>query len=251
MAVASFGDLVLVDRWPGHVNPNLGIPTNGWDGTDGNFVTTAADTPPPLYPVGTKIEAYTDNSNNPGYYTMAYLAYHCYSSAIGLIESTDLSLGRGFCFHYDASDAVAYAAQGADTSIVPYYVVTSPESGADAVSDITKGGAVAITCATKSAGESSAAYVSGFGDSFGWFWVGGVCPVQDVSIFKGAQDTEFVGSDFTTGANFIAAPFIVEYSSTTGKPDFAGPSQAEDSTDVGVTSLPFGCAVGYACTSTR
>ena len=251
MGVISLGDLVLTDRFPGHVNPNLGIPTNGWDGTDSNFVTTAADTPPPLYPPGTKIEAYTDNSNNPGYYTMAYLAYHCYSTGVGLIEADDISLNVGFCFHYDASDAVDYAAQGADTSIVPYYVMAGIEGGADAFTDSSKGGAMAIPCLSKSAGESSAAYVSGFGDSWGWFWVGGVCPVQDVTLFKGEADASFVGLDVTAGGHLIAAPFIIELTSANGVPDYAGASASEDSTDVGLTTLPFGCAVGYACTSER
>ena len=251
MGVVSLGDLVLTDRFPGHVNPNLGIPTGGWDSTEANFVTTAADTPAPLYPAGTKIEAYTDNSNNPGYYTMAYLSYHCYSTTVGVIEAGDLSLNVGWCFHWDQSDAVFYAAQGADTSIVPYYVVGGIEGQADGFTDSSKGGALAIPCLSKSAGESSAAYVSGYGDSWGWFWVGGVCPVQDVTLFKGAADTSFAGLDVTCGGNLIAAPFIVELTSANGVPEFAGASAAEDSTDVGVTTLPFGCAVGYACTSER
>lgn len=252
MAVVSIGDLQLIDQWPGHVNPNLGIPTNGWDSTTDNFVTTAADTPPPSYPIGTKIEAYTDNSNNPGYYTMAYLAYHCISSAIGLIEADDMSIGKCYCFHYDASDAVAYASQGADTSIVPYYVVAGIESHATtaAVTDATKGGCLAIPCLSKSAGESTAAYVSGFGDSFGWFWVGGVCPVSDVTLFKGEADTTFVGFDLTTDAHVISAPFVVEFTTDSGILEYAGMSIGLDTTHV-ETGLPYDCAVGYSCTSAR
>ena len=252
MAVVSIGDLQLIDRWPGHVNPNLGIPTNGWDGTTDNFVTTAADTPPPSYPVGTKIEAYTDNSNNPGYYTMAYLAYHCYSSTVGVIESDDLSIGKGFCFRYDGSEAVA----GSDyttTTLNPYYVVAGIEShaGEAAVTDATKGGRLAIPCLSKSAGENVGAYVSGFGDSFGWFWIGGVCPVQDVTLFKGELDTDYVGLDLSTDAHVISAPFIVEFTTDSGILEYAGMSTAFDTTDLETPNLPYNCEVGYSCTSCR
>ncbi len=248
MAVISISKLNLIDNFPGYPNPNLGIPTNGWDNTVDNFVTTAADTPPPNYPIGTKIQAYTDNSAAPGYYTMAYLAYHCFSSAVGLIEQSDFSLGKAYCFHYDASDAVTYAAKGADGSVVPWYVMASVE-GDIAATDVTKGGALAIPCCSQNAGESSDAYDSGYGDSFGWFWVGGVCPVQDISTFRGALDTANLGIDLTCDAHLISAPFVIEYTTASGILEYAGATLAEDHSDVGVTNLPYGCAVGYACSS--
>ncbi len=251
MGTIAISQLNLIDNFPGVANPNLGIPTNGWDNTVDNFVTTAADTPPPNYPIGTKITAYSDNSVAPGYYTMAYLAYHCFSSAVGVIESGDISIGVAFCSHYDGSDAVLSHAISTDGTIATtWYVMASCENDI-AASDVTKGGALAIPCATISAGESSDAYDSGYGDSFGWFWVGGVCPVTDVTLFEGDADTEFIGLDLTTDLHVLSGPFLVEYTAATGILESAGVSTALDLTDVGPTCLPFGCAVGYACCSNR
>ena len=148
MAGIAIANIRLIDNWPGAVNPNLGIPTGGWDNTTDNFVTTAVDTPLPTYPIGTKIMAYTDNSACPGNYTMMYLMYHAVSSTVGIVEATvDFTAGSHFCFHYDASDAVHYDA--ADTSTVPYYVVASVASGATAGLDVTKGSGVAIPCTSQ------------------------------------------------------------------------------------------------------
>lgn len=252
MATVHLGQLNLIDRWPGAVNPNLGIPKGGWDSTSDNFATSddtaSAWTPP--YPVGTKIMAYTDNSNCPGYYTMMYLMYHCYSATGGVIDASTycISNGYGYCFHYDSSDAQAYAAEAADTSWVPYYVVSSPFGGGGATCEITKGAPLAIPCATLSAGESSAAYVSGKGDSYGWFWVGGVCPAADATLLQGI-DSAALGCELTIDAHVIPGPVVVEYTGNTGILEYAGLSLAEDSTDVGVTTLPYGCAAAHACTS--
>ncbi len=244
----SISELNLIDRFPGPVNPNLGIPTNGWDNTVDNFVTTAEDTPPPSYPIGTKIQAYTDNSCCPGYYTMAYLAYHCVSSAVGLIEQDDFSIGKAYCSHYDGSEAV-YSYEDA-TLVTPYFVMVSCENDVKA-SDITRGGTLAIPCCSMSAGESESAYVSGYGDSFGWFWVGGVCPVNDITTYKGEADvTTGVGMDLTADGHLIAGPFVMTFATDSGQPNFAGMSLALDTTDI-ETGLPYGCAVGYACTSCR
>jgi len=193
----------LYDRWPGAVNPNLGIPTGGWDNTTDNFPTsddTASAWSPP-YPVGTKIMAYTDNSACPGYYTMMYLMYHCSSATVGLVEAADISAGTAFCFHFDGSDAQAFDA--ADTSTVPYYVVANCNSAVSP--DISKGVPLAIPCATISAGESSAAYVSGYGDSYGWFWIGGVCPCADATLLQGTGSA-------TTGVDLVTKAILTHQS---------------------------------------
>jgi len=252
MASIHLSQLQLIDGFPGPVNPNLGIPRGGWDNTSDNFATsddTASAWSPP-YPVGTKIMAYTDNSNCPGYYTMAYLMFHCYSATAGIIDASSycISNGYGYCFHYDESDAQAYAAEGADTSWVPYYVLSSVYSGGGTACEVTKGMPLAIPCATISAGEGSAAYASGHGDSYGWFWVGGVCPCLDATLLQGTE-SETAGLEVSIDTNVHSGPVVVEYTGNTGILEYAGISISEDSTDVGVTSMPFGCAVGYACTS--
>ncbi len=245
MAGIALANIRLIDNWPGAVNPNLGIPTNGWDATEDNFVTTSADTPVPSYPLGTKIMAYTDNSACPGYYTMMYLMYHAISATVGTVDGTvDFTAGSHFCFHYDASDAVHYDA--ADTSTVPYYVVGSIAGGATAGLDVTKGGAMAIPCASISAGESSAAFVSGFGDSFGWFWVGGVAPIKDVTLYRGDDDL-VIGPDITCDANAMTGPAILEYTAATGILELCGFSTQNDATTGGTFVIPQ--AHAYLCTS--
>lgn len=253
MTTIHLGQMNLIDRWPGAVNPNLGIPTGGWDNTTDNFNTaddTASAWSPP-YPVGTKIMAYTDNSHNPGYYTMMYLMYHCYSATGGVIDASTycISNGYGYCFHYDDSDAQAYAAEGADTSWVPYYVVASPFGGGGSTCEITKGSPLAIPCASLDYGESTAAYVSGYGDCYFWAWVGGVCPAADATFLQGADINDPLGCEITTDAHIIPGPIVVEYTGNTGIIEYAGISIGEDSTHVGVTSMPFGCAVAHVCTS--
>jgi hypothetical protein len=251
MAGIALANIRLIDNWPGEVNPNLGIPTNGWDSTEDNFPTTAADTPVPSYPLGTKIMAYTDNSACPGYYTMMYLMYHAVSATVGIVEATvDFTAGSHFCFHHDTSDAVHYDA--ADTSTVPYYVVSSVASGATAGAvDVTKSSGVAIPCASISAGESSAAFVSGYGDSYGWFWVGGVAPIKDCTIMKGDDDL-IIGPDLTTdwvgtanGANRLG---ILEYTGTTCVPTGYDGTTYGDTTAAGGMNHS-GLAHLIACTS--
>jgi hypothetical protein len=238
-------DLILIDRWPGAVNPNLGIPTGGWDNTTDNFVETAASTPLPGYPVGTKISAYTDNSYAPGNYTMMYLNYHCYSSTNSLISPEDISLGTAWCFHYEGSDAVKY---GVETSVVPYYVVTCCYTAA--ISDASWGSPVAIPCASISAGESSAAQVSTYGDSYGWFWVGGVCPCADATFLQGTGSAA-MGPDISCDTLCARGPVQMEMSGTIG---FLMNTEYSILTDTSVisASTPWGGLfnpLGYLCTS--
>ena len=103
MANLPLTKLVLYDRFPGTPSPVLGKPTNGWDNAGNGCVTTAE------YPLGTKIIAYSDNTHNPGWYTMYYGTLACYSS--GADVSDDFSDGKFWCSHCcltaDAADAWA------------------------------------------------------------------------------------------------------------------------------------------------
>jgi len=255
MATMHLTQLNMVDRWPGTPSPHLGKPTGGWDNTTDNY-NTADDTGlawTPPYPLGTKIQQYTDNSVCPGYYTMMYLMYHCYSATGGVIDASSYCItnGYGYCCHYDGSDAQAYAVEGADTSWVPYYVVSSPFGGGAATCEITKGSPIALPCASIDYGGSSASYANGYGDSYGWFWVGGVCPVSDATFFYGCEGTSAgaAGGEVTIDTHVIPGAVVVEYTGNTGVLEYAGLSLAEDSTDVGVTSIPYGTVHFHACTS--
>jgi hypothetical protein len=244
----TLSNLFLIDTWPGAVSPYLGIPTGGWDNTTDNFTETAASTPLPGYPVGTKISSYTDNSYCPGNYTMMYLNYHAYSDTNGVVSATDISLSKAFCFHYEGSDAVKY---GVDASEVPYYVVTCCYSVAG-VADVTRGLPTAIPCATIDAGESSAAQVSGYGDSYGWFWVGGVCPCADATLLQGTGSAEN-GPDITVDSICGRGPVFGAYSDSVLSLHNCDITNVGDTTsfeavgNMNVLTNP----IGYLCTSAR
>lgn len=174
----ALGHLQLVDWWPGPVNPNLGIPANGWDNTKDNFKTTSVNDTP-SYPLGTKIMAYTDNSVAPGWYTMMYLMYTTF-------EDTDVSVGdysgnAAICCHADNSTPQNY---DDDVSAVPYYVVSPDVTGTDGA--IGKQPRVAFPCASMDS-DGTTGYTNGYGDAYGWFWVGGVCPCADATILDGTD----------------------------------------------------------------
>ena len=182
MANMRLTHLFLNDAFPGEANQSIGIPTDGWDNTIDNF-NTADDTAkallPPM-PIGAKRQVYTDNINAPGYYTMMYLGYHDQSS---VDISADFSDGKFFCSHADTTHAVAFG----DGSTPPYWLLARCYSSGGC--DATKGMPIAVPCSTSIAGDSSVDIVStdpagiGYGHGFGWFWVGGVCPVNDVTLF--------------------------------------------------------------------
>lgn len=181
MAGINLSSLVLYDNWPGPVNPNLGIPTDGWDSTRSNFKTTSA-ADQPAYPLGTKIMHYTDNSWCPGWYTMMYLMYHSYEAGAVYDVSKDFSDGYIFCTKCDGSTAQAYGTI-ADVSTIPYYVVSKCLT--KGAGDVSVQSAVAIPCYTL-ASDGTGVYVAGYGDSYGWFWVSGVCPAKDVTLMDNA-----------------------------------------------------------------
>lgn len=214
MANMRLTHLSLEDNWPGIANLNLGIPTDGWDNTVENFNTaddTAKALVPPI-PIGQKRTIYTDNIHAPGTYTMMYLGYND-PSAVDI--SGDFSDGPPFCGHSDGTHGTAFG----DGSTPPYWLVARCYSAA--YWDATKGLPVALPCSTSIGGDSSVSSSSGndnaadgFGHGFGWFWVGGVCPVNDVTLFtdltlgetSGGRGVDITCQQFTPG------PIIIEVS---------------------------------------
>ena len=153
--------IVLYDKWPGEVNPNLSIPTGGFTGSSHHNVATAA------YPVGTKIQVY--DSTNKGYSTFIYLQF---------IQGTAGTLAAKDPVAMDTSEQ-ATSATGAT-----WYKVCSDGGEALVLGPV----AVAISTMTT-------AY-------YGWFWCGGVCPVDSVSGLGGNYVTD---GSLTAGGAFVGA----------------------------------------------
>lgn len=158
MAGVALRDVVLYDKWPGPVNPNIGRPANGFGSTvsgSGNCVTTA------VYPVGTKIMTLNDGTYNPGWSTMCYMQFAEGSSAAYDCD-TDVSNGLAVCGHYEVT---SHHPDGDNAGT--WYVVTNNTID----SDMTSSQRIAIACC-----DFSGADTTSTGAEFGWFWVGGVCP---------------------------------------------------------------------------
>ena len=202
MANIRLCDVQLPDNWPGEADQHLGVPANGWDNTKDNFVTTSADGTDAkslgTYPMGTKIKAYTDNTNCPGWYTMMYLGLHCATATEANASICAEFSDTGFmCSHVGMVDASH--TMFSEGSVAPYYILGTCFTTNS--SDLTQGGPVAIPCATHGPGSSdqSSNYTLGYGDSFGWFWVGGVCPCKDATIMDDTQGS-LRGIDLTASA---------------------------------------------------
>ena len=244
MATLRLSRLALIDKWPGVPNPNLSIPTDGWDNTTDNFTTTSA-AQTPSYPVGTKIMAYTDNTNCPGYYTMMMLMFHDWSTNFDI--SADFSDGRFFCSHVGtgANPGCASTAQFADTSRAPYFIVANCVS--TAVTDATKGTPIAIPCATLNS-DGTGVYVATYGDAYGWFWVGGVCPCKDATLLQGTIGS-LLGADITVDALMAPGPVFVDF--TTSVPWLMGcdNSNAMDATTPAVLKGVNALSCGWVCVS--
>lgn len=238
-------------KWPGAVKFTEGIPVNGWDNTVDNFTTTSGNVTPPNYRVGTKISVYTDNTYCAGNYTMAYLMFHDSSSAD---ISGDFSDGAMFCSHYDGSKAVKYQS---DISAVPWYVMTRCYSagGGDHGSDITSGSPLAIPCATL-VGDSSIEHTTGdaqdlgYGDAYGWFWVGGVCPAKDVTLMQGTGGS-LAGADISVDDELRKGSVMMNYLTNTLGIVNTDTSNFNDVTtlDEDTVNTNIDLAVGWVCTS--
>jgi hypothetical protein len=217
--------LQLIDLWPGQPVVGKGIPDNGWDNTYDNFKTTddTARAWNPGVPIGEKRTVYTDNSYCPGQYTMMYLAYHDFTS-LGEISVGEVSLNTAWCSKVEqvaCGSRVTF--QAGDATVAPYYFVTRCTTG---TSDVTSGAPVCLPCASIGADSSvelGASFdnprAAGYGHSFGWFWVGGVCPAKDVSLFDHSAGgpggtTPGIGADISgDDALMRAGPVVFEITS--------------------------------------
>jgi hypothetical protein len=181
MANIRLSKITLKDQWPGPVNPNYGTPTDGWAKNDGTA---------PAYPVGQKRMGYTDNTKQPGMYTMIYGTLACQSESSFDI-SADFSDGKCWCAHVDMTEDVSHAGD-------PTYRIANPDGTSqhmyvmhqcvsDALTDYTNSGGVCVPCCSAS------------GYDHLWFWCGGVCPCKDVTIMDESDTGE--GCDMSTDGN--------------------------------------------------
>ena len=253
MANIRLAHIVLTDKWPGEANQNLGIPTDGWDNTTENFNTsddTAKAMDPPI-PIGQKRSVYTDNTNCPGMYTMMYLAYHD-PSAVDV--SGDFSDGNAWCSQLGDSSHT----QWSDTSNTPYFVVSRCYTGTNTnmATDATRGAPIALPCATITADSSvtsssgSDAATDGYGGAYGWFWVGGVCPVKDVTVMADLTYGSTCGGrgvDLTAGDDQRRGDLYCEFSGATLMLQSGEFTELFDATLTSAYSML--TPVGYACVS--
>jgi len=171
MANAKLNNIILNDLWPGAVNPNQGVPTNGWDSTAaGNRSTTA------IYPVGTKIMAY-QAADPKGYYTMIYLRF--FEGTGALPTTNEVSDGYNFVTIGDAT----YAPDGTNV----WWNVTNHVTISCGTHDWAP---FAVAC-TSLQGDGTLTATATSNAEYGWFWCGGVCPDSLVGAFSG--DAEFTG----------------------------------------------------------
>ena len=187
MATIRLSRINLYDRFPGPVNPNKGVPVDGWAKTCVTY---------PEYPVGEKRMGYTDNSHCPGTYTMMYGTLAA-GSDTNFCVSEDFSNGKCWVAHCCLSEDVSYAGDptylmaNPDGTTQPWHVMHRCTSLLE--TDLSSSGGAAIPCATMN------------GYDYGWFWVGGVCPCKDVTIMD-ESDTG-AGCDMTTYGDIVAGGF--------------------------------------------
>lgn len=192
--------ILLYDKWPGTPNPNLGVPAGGWDSTLYSACQSA-----PAYLPGTKISAYQDHTYCEGAYTMCYMCFLessdwnfdvlCPSDTENAFVCSDIG---GECA--DSIDLV----EGSYAGVVDYteslwWIVTNSYTNGDASAT----GRVALPTAAFSTGE------------FGWFWVGGVCPIAEVTFFDGQAGG--VGSELpAAGGGIVMGSKLMPIDSTGG-----------------------------------
>jgi len=209
MATIKLNDLMLYDKMPGPINSRLGKPTDGWDGTinAGNCVTS------PTFQIGTKIMGYEDNSRAPGHYIMQYLRFHEGTDLAA--DVGDVSDGYGMCYH--AEGTAAGDTTTGDYTYTPWYVVTNDLTNSDG----TRRGAAAFACADLSH------------NNFGWFWVGGVCPISDVTKF--VVSGEVTGAGIKTNGDVKIGMEVIVVDDGTGCGALAPncPTEAFDTTTIG------------------
>lgn len=207
MATVALTDVVLYDKWPGAVNPNLGVPRNGFDSTSECGTANS-------YPLGTKVMGYEDGTRNPGWFTMCYMRFH---------DGTDLAAAAG-----DPSDgyAACFHACGtatADGSLSSAFVVTNDLTNSDG----TTGHGIAFAAVDLSS------------DECGWFWIGGVCPASDVTRLAGDMKTN---GDVKIGEHLT----IVDDGTNCAALAPACLTAIYDLTNVGDGTISYGGPLGYS-----
>lgn len=250
MANLRLSKLILNDRWPGVPDLRLGVPTGGWDNTVDNF-SSADDTQRALnahpssaktrVPLGQKRQAYTDNTNCPGSYTMMYLCLHSFED--GMDISKDFS--DGHLFHMQAGVGCISCSEWADTSRGPYHVVSRCTTGGEP----TRGMPVAIFCSTHTYSDGTGVNAAGYGDGYGWAWVGGVCPCKDITIMDdGSGNTK--GVDLTVDAGVGRGPVFLCQTDAAALLFACDETNILDLTSgVVVDHEPGSMAIGWACVS--
>jgi len=177
MADVQLAKIVLKDNWPGAVTPKKSIPTDGFDSTTENDVTIAA------HPIGTKIEKYTDLSGVQGMSRFIYLRYYCLSSGEAVEDVSD-----GWAIFQQFCNSTCVSADGTANALTctnKTPVDTGYKCG-------TSGGVVAVACSSRSVHDVTTDGNNGGG--YGWFWCGGVCPI----------DITTLDCDVTTGGGVAA-----------------------------------------------
>lgn len=189
MVAISTRKLILKDNWPGSPDPNLGIPTGGFDATAHTDASTE------VYPIGTKIQAYQDFSGTSGPYTMIYLRYYCLSESDDHgVEEADQSL-TGQCLFAQFCNSTCLSADGTQA----VFTCTN-RSGVDTgYICSTNAGVMAIACGTLSYRDVTTDGNNPGG--YGFFWCGGVCPM-DITFLSGAAHA---GVDMSTGGGVAAS----------------------------------------------
>ena len=173
MAGLAAEEFILYDTVPGRVNPNVGMPTNGFDSTDNSNVATAT------WDTGTKVLGYQDvtvttagaRQCNRGGYTMVYGQFLCSTTAADCSAGEFLTLGCGSTgFHGQLSFTKELtAANGA--------IITAPLVVAAA--DMTP-------------------------SSYGFFWCEGVCPQEDVTGLD--QSTTYTSDGSVVSGRVLVVP---------------------------------------------
>lgn len=253
MANLRLSNLILYDKWPGTPTPNASTPNYspnskcGWDNTYDNF-SSADDTARAINAnrtqrLGEKREGYTDNTNCPGKYTMMYLCLHSFED--GMDISKDFSDGHLFHAPNLTTNLCASNSEWADTSELPYHVVARCITGCDMSKS---GGPVAIPCSTYMYSDGTGVAANGYGDGYGWFWVGGVCPCKEITILDdGSGNTK--GVDLTVDSALHKGPVFLCSTGAAALLMSCDETNIHDLTTGITLSDPGALAIGWACVS--
>ena len=191
--IANDQHVILIDNFPGAALTAMKMPEDGFTGTTHHNVATV------VYPVGTKIQVYCPGSavvgtksGAAGYATFIYLK----------LEAVDSTNTCG----------AAKQIVGIHTDAVPY--------------DVTNEAATAVGAGKTPIAVTISAMTENY---YGWFWCGGVCPVDYVDALDGAYctDNSVAIGPMTWGA--LASP-----SSTVGEFGFSLPA-ADTAAIIGYT----------------